>query len=78
MLSPITDQNINMNAQGNINMRTHGNAVTLITNTTSNTTALNSLPDTYFNANTGTWYSQANSISTIATVAPTHEPYFRS
>ena len=73
-----SDQNINMNAQGNINMRTHGNAVMLFTNAISNSTTINSLPDTYFNANTGTWYSQPNSISTIATVAPTHEPYFRS
>jgi len=72
-----SDQDINMNAQGNINMRTHGNAVMLFTNAISNSTTLNSLPDTKFNANTGTWYSQANSISTISTVAPTHEPYFR-
>jgi hypothetical protein len=72
-----SDQNINMNAQGNINMRTHGNAVMLFTNTVSNSTTINSLPDTVFNANTGTWYNQANSISTIATVAPTHEPFYR-
>jgi hypothetical protein len=72
-----SDQNINMNAQGNINMRTHGNAVMLFTNAISNSTTVNSLPDSYFNANTGTWYSQANSISTISTVAPTHEPFIR-
>ena len=72
-----SDQNINMNAQGNINMRTHGNAVMLFTNAISNSTTINSLPDSYFNANTGTWYSQANSISTISTVAPTHEPFIR-
>ena len=72
-----SDQDINMNAQGNINMRTRGNAVMLFTNAVSNSTAINSLPDTVFNANTGTWLSQPNSISTISTVAPTHEPYFR-
>jgi hypothetical protein len=73
-----SDQNINMNAQGNINMRTHGNAVVLTTNASGNlSTTVNSLPDSYFNANTGTWYSQANSISTISTVAPTHEPFIR-
>lgn len=73
-----SDQNINMNAQGNINMRTRGNAVVLTTNTSANLSAtVNSLPDSYFNANTGIWYSQANSISTIATVAPTHEPFIR-
>jgi hypothetical protein len=73
-----SDQNINMNAQGNINMRTHGNAVVLTTNASGNlSTTVNSLPDSYFNANTGTWYSQANSISTISTVAPTHEPFYR-
>lgn len=72
-----SDQNINMNAQGNINMRTHGNAVMLFTNAISNSTTINSLPDSYFNANTGTWYNQANSINTISTVLPTHEPFFR-
>ena len=72
-----SDQDINMNAQGNINMRTHGNAVMLFTNAISNSTTLNSLPDTQFNANTGTWNSIANSISTISTVAPTHEPFNR-
>jgi hypothetical protein len=72
-----SDQNINMNAQGNINMRTRGNAVMLFTNAISNTTKINSLPDTQFNANTGTWINTANSISTISTVAPTHEPFYR-
>lgn len=72
-----SDQNINMNAQGNINMRTHGNAVMLFTNAVSNSTNINSLPNTFFNSNTGTWYSVANSLNTISTVAPTHEPFIR-
>jgi hypothetical protein len=72
-----SDQNINMNAQGNINMRTHGNAVMLFTNAISNTTKINSLPDTRFNSNTGTWYSEANLVSTISTVLPAHEPFYR-
>jgi len=59
-------------------MRTNGNAVVLTTNASGNlSTTVNSLPDSYFNANTGTWNSIANSISTISTVAPTHEPFNR-
>jgi hypothetical protein len=72
-----SDKNINMNAQGNINMRTHGNAVMLVTNAVSNSTTINSLPDTEFNILTGTWQASANAISSIVTVAPTHEPFNR-
>ena len=62
-----SDQNINLNAGGNVYMN----------KTASTSAAIHSLSDSYFNANTGTWASQANSLSTISTVAPTHEPYFR-
>jgi hypothetical protein len=62
-----SDQNINFNAVGNIYMNKAANlsAVT------------NSVADTVFNTNTGTWNSVSNSLNTISTVAPTHEPYFR-
>jgi hypothetical protein len=62
-----SDQNINFNAVGNIYMNKAANlsAVT------------NSVADTVFNTNTGTWNSVGNSLNTISTIAPTHEPYFR-
>lgn len=72
-----SDQNINMNAAKNINMRTNGNAVMLVTNTTSNHTTVNSFSDAVFNTTTGTWTSNANVFSSIVTVAPTHEPWTR-
>lgn len=62
-----SDQNINMNAAGNIYMNKAANL--------SATT--NSLSDTAFNTATGTWNSANNILTTISTVAPTHEPYFR-
>jgi len=62
-----SDKNINLNAGGNIH----------VNKTISNTSPIHSLPDTVFNSNTGTWISQANMISTISTVAPTHEPFIR-
>jgi hypothetical protein len=62
-----SDQNINFNAVGNIYM-----------NKVANLSAVtNSVADTVFNTNTGTWNSVSNSLNTISTVAPTHEPYFR-
>lgn len=62
-----SDQNINMNAGGNIYM-----------NKTANTHVSNhSFSDAEFNANTGIWSSNANVFSSIATVAPTHEPWAR-
>jgi hypothetical protein len=63
-----SDQDVNINAGGRINL-----------NDSVLTSSLprHIFPDVAFNANTGTWQSAANSISTISTVAPTHEPYFR-
>jgi hypothetical protein len=62
-----SDENINMNASGNIYMNQAANL----------SATANSLPDTVFNAATGTWNSSNNALTTITTVAPTHEPYFR-
>jgi hypothetical protein len=62
-----SDQNINLNAQGNIYMNRVANV----------SATVNSLPNTVFQSNTGTWINTANSISTISTVAPTHEPFYR-
>ena len=62
-----SDKNINLNAGGNIH----------VNKTVSNTAPIHSLPDSFFNANTGIWSSQANTLSTISTVAPTHEPFQR-
>lgn len=61
------DQNINFNAEGNININ---KTLTVVANT-------NSLTDTVFNTITGTWQANANAISTITTVLPTHEPFTR-
>ena len=62
-----SDQNINLNAVGNIYM-----------NKTANTHAtVNSLHNVAFNDGTGTWANVANSLSTISTIAPTHEPFYR-
>lgn len=38
---------------------------------------INMLPDTAFNSELGVWINKGKSLSTIATVAPSHEPYFR-
>jgi hypothetical protein len=62
-----SDENINMNAGGNIYMNQAANL----------SATANSLPDTVFNTATGTWNSSNNALTTISTVAPTHEPYFR-
>jgi hypothetical protein len=62
-----SDKNINLNAGGNIYMN----------KTASNSAPVHSFNDVRFNANVGLWAAQANSISSIVTVAPTHEPYFR-
>jgi hypothetical protein len=64
-----SDGNINLNADKNINL--HAAKI-------SNVAATYSLPDTLFNSNTGTWYSADNQIHSIATVAPTHEPFNRN
>jgi hypothetical protein len=62
-----SDQNINLNAAGNIYM-----------NKTANTQAnVHSFANAEFDANIGTWTSNANAISSIVTVAPTHEPFYR-
>jgi hypothetical protein len=62
-----SDKNINLNAGGNVNIN---KTPAIIANA-------NSLSDTVFNSNTGTWKNTANILSTITSVAPTHEPYFR-
>jgi hypothetical protein len=38
---------------------------------------LNTLPDTAYNKDLGVWINTGKSLSTIVTVAPSHEPYFR-
>ena len=62
-----SDKNINLNAGGNVNVN---KTPIVVANA-------NSLSDTVFNSITGTWKNTANSLSTISSVAPTHEPYFR-
>lgn len=62
-----SDKNINLNAGGNIYM-----------NKTANTHAVvNSFSDAEYDANVGVWTNNANVISSIVTVAPSHEPYNR-
>jgi hypothetical protein len=63
-----SDQNINMNAKGNINVN---RAPVTVANT-------NSFSDAVFNTVTGTWQSNANAISSIVSVLPTHEPFIRN
>jgi len=63
-----SDGNINLNADKHLNL--HANKI-------SNVAATYSLPDTSFNSNTGTWNSTNNQLNSIATVAPTHEPFDR-
>ena len=63
-----SDGNINLNADKQLNL--HANKI-------SNVAATYSLPDTSFNSNTGTWNSTDNQLNSIATVAPTHEPFDR-
>jgi len=63
-----SDQNINLNAKGNVNVN---KTPVIVANT-------NSFSDTVFNTVTGTWQSNANAISSIVTVLPTHEPFIRN
>ena len=60
-------KNINLNAGGNININKSTTVVTSNIN----------LPNVAFNSSTGTWQSLGNTLTTISSVAPTHEPYFR-
>lgn len=62
-----SDKDINFNAAGNINL----NKATTISSAT------NSLPDVEFNSATGTWATTGSTLTTISTVAPTHEPWNR-
>lgn len=64
-----SDNDINMFAQGNINMKADG-VYSMIANTAT-------ADDSVFDANTGTWKTVANAISTICSVVPTHEPWTR-
>lgn len=61
-----SDKNINMHAAGSININKTPTVVT-----TSSTVA-----DTVYSSTTSTWTS-TGSLSTITSVTPTHEPYFR-
>lgn len=64
-----SDQDINMYARGNINMKANS-VYSMISNTTS-------VSDSIFNANTATWVSAPNTLDTICSVVPTHEPFNR-
>jgi hypothetical protein len=63
-----SDQNINLNAKGNVNVN---KTPVIVANT-------NSFSDAVFNTASGTWQSNANAISSIVTVLPTHEPFIRN
>jgi hypothetical protein len=64
-----SDGNINLNADKQLNL--HAKKI-------SNVAATYSLPDTTFRSNTGTWNSANDQLNSIATVAPTHEPFNRT
>lgn len=64
-----SDKNINMYAAGDINMKANG-----VYSMISNTTTVN---DSIFNTTTGQWTSTANTLTTICSVVPTHEPWTR-
>jgi hypothetical protein len=64
-----SDKNINFNAGGNISL--HAQRI-------SNVAATYSLADTVFDSTTGTWSAVDNQLNSIASIAPTHEPFDRN
>ena len=70
-----SEGNINIHSDKNISLNAGGN---IYLNKTANTHAnVSSFSDAEFNSNIGVWTSNANVISSIVTVLPTHEPFVR-